>query len=136
MSGIPSKLDDDAFAAVETENDLLRERIKQLEALLGRRDEVPLCLPLTRQEACLFGLMRKREVLTKEMAMSALYNHRPDSDGVDAKIIDVFVCKMRKKLKPLGIEIETLWGRGYRITGPSKQRVTELLGQSNAVAAV
>lgn len=29
------------------------------------------------------------------------------------KIIDVFVCKIRKKVKPLGVTIHTHWGKGY-----------------------
>lgn len=37
----------------------------------------------------------------------------------DIKIVDVFVCKMRKKLRPYGITIDTVWGRGYLLTAES-----------------
>lgn len=34
----------------------------------------------------------------------------------EIKIVDVFVCKLRKKLQGLGLSIETVWGRGYRLS--------------------
>ena len=43
--------------------------------------------------------------------MAALYWDK-DEPG-EEKIIDVLVCKIRKKLKPYGIDIKTHWGRGY-----------------------
>ena len=53
-------------------------------------------------------------VITKEMVLDTLYEGRDEPDG---KIVDVFVCKLRKKMTLLtgGREvIETVWGRGYR----------------------
>lgn len=58
-------------------------------------------------------------VMTTEAAMSALYGHRPD-DEPDPKIIDVFICKLRKKIAPIGIEIDTSWGRGYALRSSAK----------------
>lgn len=45
----------------------------------------------------------------------------PDSD---IKIVDVFICKIRAKLKALDIDpsIETAWGRGYRLTDDLRGR--------------
>lgn len=51
-------------------------------------------------------------IVTKEALMDALYALKPDEEP-EIKIIDVFICKLRKKLKPLGVEIDTAWGRGY-----------------------
>ena len=51
--------------------------------------------------------------LTKEMFLNHLYG---GMDEPELKIIDVFVCKLRKKLAAAtGGEsyIETIWGRGY-----------------------
>jgi two-component system cell cycle response regulator CtrA len=41
-------------------------------------------------------------------------------DEPDMKIIDVFICKLRKKLAQAGADelIETVWGRGYMIREP------------------
>ena len=46
---------------------------------------------------------------------------KPDSD---TKIVDVFICKIRAKLKALDIDpsIETAWGRGYRLTDDLRGR--------------
>jgi two-component system cell cycle response regulator CtrA len=47
-------------------------------------------------------------------------------DEPEEKIIDVFMCKIRRKLQdilgPVGREyIETIWGRGYVLREPNKQ---------------
>lgn len=52
-------------------------------------------------------------VVTKEAIMECLYLLEQDEAFI--KIIDVYVCKIRKKIKPLGIEIQTHWGRGYSL---------------------
>jgi two-component system cell cycle response regulator CtrA len=57
--------------------------------------------------------LRKGMTLTKEMFLSHLYG---GMDEPEAKIIDVFICKLRKKLASASggkNYIETLWGRGY-----------------------
>src|SRR5436190_3757039 len=57
--------------------------------------------------------LRKGTTLTKEMFLSHLYG---GMDAPEIKIIDVFVCKLRKKLASASggkDYIETVWGRGY-----------------------
>ena len=57
--------------------------------------------------------LRKGTTLTKEMFLNHLYG---GMDEPELKIIDVFICKLRKKLAAAtGGEhyIETVWGRGY-----------------------
>ena len=57
--------------------------------------------------------LRKGTILTKEMFFKHLYGGRYEPD---LKIIDVFVCKLRKKLAQAtggNHYIETIWGRGY-----------------------
>lgn len=97
------------------ENELLRGRIALLEdALIGVR-VLPLEWRLTAQEARIFGVLVNRELATKDAIMAGLYGDRAD-DEVLPKIVDVFVCKLRKKLMPYGIAIETVWGRrGYAL---------------------
>ena len=69
---------------------------------------------LTRKEYAILELLalRKGSTLTKEMFLNHLYG---GLDEPELKIIDVFVCKLRKKLTSAGGEsyIETVWGRGY-----------------------
>ena len=63
--------------------------------------------------------LRKGTTLTKEMFLNHLYG---GMDEPELKIIDVFVCKLRKKLaSATGGDhyIETVWGRGYVLRDPS-----------------
>ncbi|MFT4960861.1 MAG: two-component system cell cycle response regulator CtrA [Paracoccaceae bacterium] len=62
--------------------------------------------------------LRKGTTLTKEMFLNHLYG---GMDEPELKIIDVFICKLRKKLATAtGGEnyIETVWGRGYVLCDP------------------
>ena len=62
--------------------------------------------------------LRKGTTLTKEMFLNHLYG---GMDEPELKIIDVFICKLRKKLSvATGGEnyIETVWGRGYVLRDP------------------
>jgi two-component system cell cycle response regulator CtrA len=66
--------------------------------------------------------LRKGTTLTKEMFLNHLYG---GMDEPELKIIDVFICKLRKKLKevtgaPNGY-IETVWGRGYVLRDPGQE---------------
>src|SRR6201992_454034 len=62
--------------------------------------------------------LRKGTTLTKEMFLNHLYG---GMDEPELKIIDVFVCKLRKKLSIATAGdnyIETVWGRGYVLRDP------------------
>jgi two-component system, cell cycle response regulator CtrA len=62
--------------------------------------------------------LRKGTTLTKEMFLNHLYG---GMDEPELKIIDVFICKLRKKLQAAtGNQhyIETVWGRGYVLRNP------------------
>ena len=64
--------------------------------------------------------LRKGTTLTKEMFLNHLYG---GMDEPELKIIDVFICKLRKKLAAsTGGDhyIETVWGRGYVLRDPSE----------------
>lgn len=65
--------------------------------------------------------LRKGTTLTKEMFLNHLYN---GMDEPELKIIDVFICKLRKKLTTATEGenyIETVWGRGYVLRDPEPQ---------------
>jgi two-component system, cell cycle response regulator CtrA len=75
---------------------------------------------LTGKEYAMLELLslRKGTTLTKEMFLNHLYG---GMDEPELKIIDVFICKLRKKLSSAcGGEnyIETVWGRGYVLRDP------------------
>lgn len=106
---------------VEQENLLLRERIAFLEAILVDCARPPMEWGLTQQETRVFGTLVNRELATKDAVMAALYSDRAGAEGeVEPKIVDVFVCKIRKKLKPFGVEIRTVWGQGYTLDAETR----------------
>ena len=78
-------------------------------------------LHLTGKEYGIIELLslRKGTTLTKEMFLNHLYG---GVDEPELKIIDVFVCKLRKKLATATNGenyIETVWGRGYVLRDPN-----------------
>ncbi|MEM1384092.1 MAG: response regulator transcription factor [Pseudomonadota bacterium] len=70
--------------------------------------------------------LRKGSTLTKEMFLNHLYG---GMDEPEVKIIDVFICKLRKKLATATNGenyIETVWGRGYVLRDPMPVEATEI----------
>lgn len=72
---------------------------------------------LTRHELSLLSTLveRRDRVVTKEALLVAMYNGR---DEPEVKIVDVFVCKIRRKFDQiypgLGRVVKTVWGMGYQ----------------------
>lgn len=126
---------DARLEAVEAENDLLREKIARLESLLGMRMVSPIEFGLTGSEARVFGVLMNRDLATRDAMMTALYANKADDDEAEIKIVDVFVCKMRKKLKPFGIQIGIQWGQGYYLTPVMKDKVRAMLPIYMGIAA-
>ncbi|MEO0903957.1 MAG: response regulator transcription factor [Pseudomonadota bacterium] len=70
-------------------------------------------------------ILRKGTTLTKEMFLNHLYG---GMDEPELKIIDVFICKLRKKLSEATMGdnyIETVWGRGYVLRDPEPNTAQE-----------
>lgn len=67
-------------------------------------------------------MLHKGVLLTKERFMTRLY---ADSEAPDSKIVDVFVCKLRRKLTAAGAAeiIRTVWGRGYVVFEPTQAAI-------------
>ena len=82
-------------------------------------------IQFTGKETAMFFALATRvgQVISKEQFLGALYNI--EADEPEMKIIDVFICKMRKKLNDLepglGKVVETVWGRGYRLRDVSEE---------------
>lgn len=67
--------------------------------------------------------LRKGTTLTKEMFLNHLYG---GMDEPEIKIIDVFICKLRKKLTEAAEGenlIQTVWGRGYVLREPQRRQI-------------
>lgn len=82
---------------------------------------------LTTKEFAMLELLalRKGNTLSKEAFVNHLYN---GMDEPDPKIVDVFICRLRKKLSDLSDGdnyIETVWGRGYILRDPATAEPTK-----------
>jgi len=92
---------------------------------------------LTGKEYAILELLvlRKGMVLTKEAFLNHLYG---GMDEPEMKIIDVFICKLRKKLALAGADnlIGTVWGRGYMVREPSARPVLPPLSVAAPARAV
>ena len=107
--------------SVVTTGSLTVDLTERSVAVGGRR------VHLTSKEYAILEMLslRKGMTLSKEMFLNHLYGGR---DEPETKIIDVFICKLRKKLAEAGSGasscIETVWGRGYALRDPEvDQRV-------------
>lgn len=113
---------DDRVEALEAEIARLRDNIEVLEDALGIGTKVverfPLEWGLTGKEARVFGVLLKRDMASKLAILAACYTVIDKEPEI--KIIDVFVCKIRAKLRPFGISIATQWGQGYFLTSEMK----------------
>ncbi len=101
-------------------------RVGPLELNLDSREVLVNGTPihLTGKEYAILELLvlRKGMVLTKDAFLNHLYG---GMDEPEMKIIDVFICKLRKKLAQAGADnlIGTVWGRGYMVREPSGEPV-------------
>jgi two-component system, cell cycle response regulator CtrA len=97
-------------------------------------------LALTGKEYAILEVLvlRKGMVLTKDVLMNHLY---AGLDEPEQKIIDVFICKLRRKLALAGCDeiIGTVWGRGYivrdPVAAPAAREDARFTAQTNCLVA-
>lgn len=103
---------------LRVENETLREQVRQLkQQLVEGGKNAPLSWGLTDRERRLYAHMASRELVTRESCMAVLYGHMVAPP--DPKIIDVWLCKLRRKLAGQGVEIVTHWGVGWSLAQKS-----------------
>lgn len=80
-------------------------------------------------EAGILTMLLRRDQATKEQLHGVVEHNRATQgqEPTDPKMVDVMICKLRKKLKPHNIEIETLWGLGYLVSARHREIVVQLL---------
>jgi len=94
-----------------------------LQTKTAKTDGIP--LKLTSKEYSILELLmlKKGHTLSKEAFLTHLYDERSEEPA--QKIVDVFICKLRKKIQTaLGTKhayIETIWGRGYMLVNPDSE---------------
>jgi two-component system cell cycle response regulator CtrA len=96
--------------------------IQQYEDHVGERHtlELQVRFGLTKSEAHILATLVDGRCHTKAGLQVGLYGGREDVP--ELKIIDVFVCKIRRKIKGSGITVKTVWGEGYIIEDPGPLR--------------
>ena len=95
-----------------------------LEARVVSVDDQPMHVSATEYAILELLSLRKGTILTKEMFLDRLYR---GINEPQLKIIDVFLCKLRKKLAQAtggNHYIETVWGRGYMLRDPATTAAT------------
>jgi hypothetical protein len=90
----------------EVEADALRNRVEELQSLLGvGNDDVSQLLAVldaTPQQCEMIGFMLRRSVATRTALHTVLFGARPDCDQPEIKLIDVQMVKVRKALEKGG----------------------------------
>lgn len=115
-----------------TEIERLRDRVEQLEDILGIGNTVTKQLSatfgLTQCQAKILGILLNRSMATKDAMYFALYGDRPESDQPqsDAVVRKHFVG-LRRSLKPAGVEIEAIYGQGWKLGSEHKAKLRELM---------
>jgi len=84
---------------------------------------------VTRLEAAIMVVLLKRSEATKAQLHLVIEQNRPNEnrEETDPKMVDVVICHLRKKLKRHDLLIDTIWGIGYLISAPHRERATALL---------
>jgi len=114
-----------------TELERLRDRVEELEELIGLTIDLPFYrLALSPTQARLLGLLLKRDFVTRDFAFVAMYGGRPEADQPDIKCIDIYIHFLRKKLDQYGISIRTRGG--YFMEPADKKRLYEVLQGAQA----
>lgn len=86
---------------------------------------------LTASEAKLFvALLRRPEMTKKSLHLVLQPDDTSDEELTDIKIVDVYVCKIRKKIthRNYKLLIDTIWGRGYSMSKDVKDKAFTLMG--------
>lgn len=119
------------------ENRTLRKRVAELEiaisAVAGAQN-VPRVFRLTNTESRVFEVLLRHSECSQERLHLATYSdtyHQSDDELPTLKIIDVYICKIRKKIARFDCKIETLWGRGYTLPSETRRIVGALCAEAN-----
>jgi hypothetical protein len=117
-----------------------RERSEQLEEELRQVREhassqewvLPGEWRLTRLETVLMRVLLERQLVTPQVFLDARAAERPTADEVSPKMLDVMILKLRRKLAPWGVKIETRYGVGYHLSPETRPDVLTAVAHGRA----
>ena len=110
---------------LQEENAILREQVARLRKALSPLRSVAF-FKLSKSEERIFSILLRQGYVSRSSILDFLYLER-DEDEPYEKILDVFVCRLRKKLGKYGISVQTVWGQGYALTKQMRQKAYEVL---------
>ncbi len=117
---------DAAFAQMREQIETLTEHNRQLrDAIAPKISLSPLGLSPGEGRVVAAVWKAAPNIVTKERLMIALYGLR--NDVPEEKIVDVMICKARRRLAALDVRIETHWGQGFRMDLANAERLGEAL---------
>jgi len=106
-------------------NELLRARVKELESALVE-DFPAFSLSLTPLERTALSAILSRKIMSRHSFMVAAYAISKWGDPPHDAVVDQFILRLRKKLRPFGVEIKNRHGEGWFMTPEDKEKVRRL----------
>ncbi len=83
---------------------------------------------VTQQQACLLLVLMKRREVTRKMLHNVIESRRPHPKvETEPKIVDVIICKLRKRLEGFGLAIQTVWSCGYFMPPEHRRKALDML---------
>lgn len=110
----------------------LRDRVEQLEDMLGigrsSTAQLSALFGLTACQAKMLGILLSRTMVTEEAMYFTLYGDRPESDQPESEaIIRKHVMLLRKRLDPVGIRVDVIYGQGWKLANEHKAKLREMM---------
>lgn len=111
----------------------LRDRIEQLEEVIG--DIQPVRIRGLRPAAQrMLSMISARGYMSRESLYAVLYGDLAEDEQPEFKILDVTLAMARKFCGPYGIKVETVWGKGWKMSDESRRKYRALAAQYGAKA--
>ena len=118
------------ISALQSENEILRKRLSLYRDIQNDTERASLAdrFGLTLYESSLLCALLHGDILRRRVLIDILYGPRGLSRPHES-IIGVFMCKLRKKLRSSGVEIESIFGLGYRLDAHNKEKLCNVLNR-------
>lgn len=114
------------IATLREQVDERDETIRQLREMLAETAPLPEWMPhLSNTEEALLRLLWRRERV--HTAALLMLIGESESLGRPDNKLKVYICKLRRKLGPIGINIVCDWGHGYHLDSASRERLSGAL---------
>lgn len=88
------------------------------------------------QCSLLAPLLRRKEVTRNAMHETIERRRKPGAPPTEEKLVDVVICNLRKKLKPFGLEIKTIWSQGYYMDAEHRAKVRDMINNHTQEATL